>query len=137
MSASSSDVTANTEEMTEQHYDDNLQFQTVRANVLTRLLTREDKKLIANLIDQTGHVILHESDLKQIIAAMKNTTVDDIKFEIQETVVTTCLKRRVLPFKKIISFSGLTERDKELLEARYHISVSTVYDEPFVHMEES
>ena len=44
-------------------------------------LTVEDKKLIANLIDQSKKVILHLDDLKRLIAAMKDVTVDKTSTE--------------------------------------------------------
>ena len=44
-------------------YNNNVNFQLTRARILTKVLTQEDKKLVANLIDQSGLVILHPEDL--------------------------------------------------------------------------
>ena len=119
-------------------YDSNLNFQLTRARILTKLLTEEDKKLIANLIDQSKKVILHLDDLKALIAAMKDITPDRVNISVCETILTSCCKARVLPFKSITSInitdSEFTPADKITLTCIYHISLNTVYDEPFVKL---
>lgn len=119
-------------------YDNNLEFQLVRSKILTKLLTEEDKRLIANLIDQSKKVILHMNDLKQLIAAMKSTVAENVNISACETIMTTCCKARVLPFKSITSINitgkDFTSEDRAILEDIYHISLRTVYDEPFVKL---
>lgn len=119
-------------------YDNKLNFQLVRAKILTKLLTEEDKKLIANLIDQTKKVILHMNDLKELIAAMKDVTIDKVNISACETIITTCCKARVLPFKSVTSINitgaDFTAEDRAVLSDIYHISLESVYDEPFVKL---
>ena len=129
-------------EVPEQHvvnpYDNKLNFQLVRSRILTKLLTEEDKKLIANLIDQSKKVILHMDALKELIAAMKDTVPENVNISACETIMTTCCKARVLPFKTVTSINitgkEFTSEDRNVLENLYHIALDTVYDEPFVKL---
>lgn len=119
-------------------YDENVEFQLTRARILTRVLTEEDKKLVANLIDQTGQVILHMSDLQELIGVMKNVDPEEVLIATRETIVTECCKARILPFKTItgitVAGSKLSSTDKQILSSLYHISLTTVYDEPFTKL---
>ena len=112
-------------------YDTDIAFQRTLATILTRTLTVDDKKLIANLIDQTKHIILHTEDLRELISVMKKIPVEQVAIETRELVVTECCKSRILPFKKIVRCPVLTEDDKRILQSAYAISVDTVYEEPF------
>lgn len=116
-------------------YNNNVNFQLTRARILTKVLTQEDKKLVANLIDQSGLVILHPEDLQELIAAMKGVELDAVQISTRETIITQCCKARILPFKSItaIAINGtkLPLTDRQILTSIYHISLETVYDEPF------
>jgi len=66
---------------------------------------------------------------------MKEVDIDDVQIFTCETIITECCKSRILPFKKItaITINGkkLSDKDVSILESVYHISLETVYDEPF------
>lgn len=110
-----------------------------RAKILTRLLTIEDKKLIANLIDQKKKIILHPDDLKELIASMRDVTPDDVLISTRETIVSERCKARILPFKVITELNvkggKLTTEEKALITNDWSISLDTVYDEPFKKLE--
>lgn len=112
-------------------YDSDAHFQFVRARLLTHILTVDDKKLIANLIDQSKRVICHIDDLRELIAAFKHIDPSQVAFETRELIVTKWCKTRVLPFKKITKLDILSAEEKNILENLYSISLDTVYEEPF------
>lgn len=125
--------------VTTEEIENNIEFHKKRADILTHALCLDDKKLMANLIDTTGKVIVSGQDFCELVALMLSSddvqvNPSDINLTLQEEVISTCLKVHVSPFKRITSikinnqdFHNIQNEAYNALTDIYKISVDTVY----------
>lgn len=125
----SSDIEANTE------------FHRKRAEILTNIVCVDNKKLLSNLFDSSGKVIISAQDFCELVALMvsnDNTKVNpsDIVLTLREDFISSCLKIKISPYKKIVSIrinnQDLQDAQREaynMLTNTYKISTETVYDD--------
>lgn len=125
----SSDIEANTE------------FHRKRAAILTNIVCADNKQLLSNLFDSSGKVIISAQDFCELVALMisnDRTKVNpsDIVLTLREDFISSCLKIKISPYKKIVSIrinnQDLQDAQKEaynMLTNTYKISTETVYDD--------
>jgi hypothetical protein len=125
--------------VTAEEIENNIEFHRRHSEILTHTLCMDDKKLLANLIDTTGKVIISAQDLCELIALVLSDdefTIrpSDVNLTLQEEYISTCLKVQVSPFKKIISikinkqdFHNVQNEAYNALTDIYKISMDTVY----------
>lgn len=129
--------------ITSEEIEHNIEFHKKRAEILTNALCLDDKKLMCNLIDQSGKVIISAQEFCELVALMLSNeesqlNPSDIVLSLQEEYLTSCLKVNISPFMKIISikinnqdFSNIQNEAYNMLTDTYKISVNTVYATPF------
>lgn len=129
--------------VTSEEIDNNIEFHKKRAEVLTNALCLDNKKLIANLIDGSGKVIISAQEFCELVAIMlsneeSRVNPSDISLTLQEEITSSCLKVNVSPFKGISSikinnqdFYNVQNEAYNTLTDTYKISVTTVYVPPF------
>lgn len=129
--------------VTSEEIDNNIEFHKKRAEVLTNALCLDNKKLIANLIDGSGKVIISAQEFCELVAIMlsneeSRVNPSDISLTLQEEITSSCLKVDVSPFKGISSikinnqdFCNVQNEAYNTLTDTYKISVNTVYVVPF------
>ena len=130
--------------VTSEEIDSNIEFHKKRADIMTRILCMDNKKLLANLIDKSGKVILSAQEFCELVACMLSTEAypylpSDINLTLQEEVNTSCLKSVVSPFKHVISikinnqdFYNVQNEAYNILTNNYKVSVETVYVPPSI-----
>ena len=101
----------------------------------------DNKKLLSNLFDSSGKVIISAQDFCELVALMvsnDNTKVNpsDIVLTLREDFISSCLKIKISPYKKIVSIrinnQDLQDAQREaynMLTNTYKISTETVYDD--------
>ena len=114
--------------------DKNISFLKKLNEILTQTLISDDIKLLTNLIDDSGKIILSGSDLCELISLMLNVAVNDIAINYKENFVTECLKVKILPYKHISNikiknkdFKNFQNEAYNILTDVYKISLRTVY----------
>lgn len=129
--------------VTSEEIDNNIEFHKKRAEVLTNALCLNNKKLIANLIDGSGKVIISAQEFCELVAIMlsneeSQVNPSDISLTLQEEITSSCLKVNISPFKGISSikinnqdFHNVQNEAYNTLTDVYKISVNTVYVVPF------
>ena len=129
--------------VTTEEIENNLDFQKKLIDVLTHILCMDDKKLLANLIDTSGKIIVSGQDFCELIALVLSTedfqvSPSDINLTLQEEYITSCLRVQVSPFKHITSikinnqdFYNVQNEAYNALSDIYKISMNTVYVVPF------
>ena len=129
--------------VTAEEIENNVEFHKKRAEILTHTLCMDDKKLLANLIDITGKIIISGQEFCELVALMLSSdeiqvNPSDINLTLQEEYISSCLKVQVSPFKKIASikinnqdFHNVQNEAYNTLTDTYKISVDAVYVTPF------
>jgi hypothetical protein len=119
--------------------EENIEFHKKRADILTHILCNDNVKLIANLIDASGKVILSQQDFCELVAVMLSTNEhtyepSQIRLELREEVISSCLKVQISPFKAIRGikidnhdFSIVHNEAFNVLKNVYQISTEMVY----------
>lgn len=130
--------------VTTEEIENNVEFHKKRAEILTNTLCIDDKKLLANLIDRSGKIIISAQEFCELVALMLSSdeiqvNPSDINLTLQEEYISSCLKVQVSPFKKIASikinnqdFHNVQNEAYNTLTDNYKISVDTVYVVPSV-----
>lgn len=125
--------------ITTEDVDKNISFLKKLNEILIHTLISDDVKLLTNLIDDSGKIILSGSDLCELISLMlsneKNSVaVNDIVINYKENFVTDCLKVKILPYKHISNikiknkdFKNFQNEAYNILTDVYKISLRTVY----------
>ena len=129
--------------VTSEEIENNLEFHKRRAEILTSALCLDDKKLLVNLLDKSGKVIISGQEFCELVALMLSNEQNqlnpsDVNLTLQETYLTSCLKVEVSPFKKVVSikinnqdFHNAQNEAYNMLTDTYKISTDTVYVVPF------
>lgn len=110
----------------------------VMSSILTSLLTTNDTKILANILDRSGKIVLSESDIRNIIHTIDpSISVGDVEFDYKSEEVSCCgkvyNKIRLLKFPSSIKIKGkeLSAKYTELhnfLINDLNISLSTIYN---------
>lgn len=128
--------------VTTEEIENNVEFQKKLIEILTKTLCMDDKRLLANLIDTSGKIIVSGQDFCELVALMLSTEdyqvrPSDINLTLQEEYISTCLKVQVSPFKAITSikinnqdFYNVQNEAYNALSDIYKISLRTVYVVP-------
>lgn len=108
----------------------NIEVKDTLLNILTKMLTENDHQLIANILDQSGKIILSSNDFTLLVSkilSIKGEIVrqHEIKINYKEDVTTSCFKRIISPFKYIIS---VTYKDKDLHMDELEVYNTLLYD---------
>jgi hypothetical protein len=118
---------------------ENIEFHKKRADILTHILCEDNFKLMANLIDASGKVIISQQDFCELVALMLSTDEhhfepSQIKLVLREEIVSNCLKVQVSPFKAIVEikidnhdFNVVHNEAANVLKNVYNISTDMVY----------
>ena len=129
--------------ITTEEIENNIEFHKKRAEVLTNALCMDDKKLLANLIDNTGKVIISAQEFCELVSIMLSNddyqvNASDIAITFQEELITSCFKVHVTPYKRITAikinnqdFHNVQNEAYNALSDKYRISVEQVYVVPF------
>lgn len=129
--------------VTTEEIENNVDFHRKLIKIFTETLCMDDKKLLANLIDTSGKIIVSGRDFCELIALILSTedhrvNPSDINLTLQEEYITSCLHVQVSPFKHIISikidnqdFYTVQNEAYNALSDIYKISMNTVYVVPF------
>lgn len=123
-----------TKEVSTEDVDKNNSFLKKLNEILTHTLISDDLKLLTNLIDDSGKIILSGYDLCELISLMLNVPINDISINYKENFVTECLKVKILPYKHISNikiknkdFKNSQNEAYNILTDVYKISLRTVY----------
>ena len=128
--------------VTTEEIENNVEFQKKLIEILTKTLCMDDKRLLANLIDTSGKIIVSGQDFCELVALMLSTEdyqvrPSDINLTLQEEYISTCLKVQVSPFKAITSikinnqdFYNVQNEAYNALSDIYKISLRCVYVVP-------
>ena len=104
------------------------------------LLTENDAQLLANIVDQSGRIILTKDQLLSILTTIlsltgTDVTSDNITIKYSEDILSKCLKTSVSPFKTIVSIKvfeqELSQVQPEVCSAitsTFKISLDTFYE---------
>ena len=104
------------------------------------LLTEKDAQLLANIVDQTGKIILTKDQLLSVlttILSLSGTEVssDNITIKYSEDILSKCLKTSISPFKSIVSIKvfeqDLSQVQPDVCSAitsTFKISLDTFYE---------
>lgn len=129
--------------VTSDEIEHNIEFHKKRAEILTNTLCTNDVKLLSNLIDGSGKVIISAQEFCELVALMLSNedmqvNPSDINLTLQEEYISSCLKVQISPFKKVVSikidnqdFHNIQNEAYNTLTDTYKISVDTVYVTPF------
>lgn len=129
--------------ITTEEIENNIEFHKKRAEILTNALCMDDKKLLANLIDGSGKVIISAQDFCELVSIMLSNddyqlNASDISITFQEELITSCFKVHVTPYKRITAikinnqdFHNAQNEAYNALSDKYKISVEQVYVVPF------
>ena len=127
--------------VTSRDIEANTEFHRKHAEILTNIVCADNKQLLSNLFDSSGKVIVSAQDFCELVALMisnDNTKVNpsDIILTLREDFISSCLKIKISPYKKIVSIrinnQDLQDAQKEaynMLTNTYKISTETVYDD--------
>lgn len=125
--------------ITAEEIDNNIEFIKKLNSILTSTLIDDNKKLLANILDDTGKIILSGQDLCELISVMLSTdemeiTPSQINISYQENIISSCLKIKISPFKGIINikvdnqdFHNVQNEAYNVLTDKYKISLTSVY----------
>lgn len=128
--------------VTTEEIENNVEFHKKLIEILTNTLCMDDKKLLANLIDTSGKIIVSGQDFCELVALMLSTEdyqvrPSDINLTLQEEYISTCLKVQVSPLKAITSikinnqdFYNVQNEAYNALTDIYKISLRMVYVVP-------
>ena len=129
--------------ITTEEIENNIEFHKKRAEILTNALCMDDKKLLANLIDNSGKVIISAQEFCELVSIMLSNddyqvNASDIAITFQEELITSCFKVHVTPYKHITAikinnqdFHNVQNEAYNALTDKYKISVEQVYVIPF------
>ena len=100
-------------------------------NILSNILAKQDAKLIANIWDRTGNIILNGTELCNIIAALCNIDVNAVSI-VYGDEEPGCLTK-IKPLKPILNikidnkdFKLFYNEPYNILQDEFRISLSTV-----------
>lgn len=121
--------------VTAEEIENNIEFIKKLNTILTNTLTNDNRKLVANMIDTTGKVILSGQDLCELIALMLSVESSQINITYSEPpIISSCTKIKIIPFKEILNikidnqdFRSVQNEAYNILTDTYKISLSTVY----------
>lgn len=121
--------------ITSEEIENNIDFLKKLNTILTNTLTCENRKLVANMIDSSGKVILTGQDLCEIIAEMLNIDAKQVNISyVEGQIESSCFRIKILPFKEILNikidnqdFRSSQNEAYNVLTDTYKISLNTVY----------
>lgn len=125
--------------ITAEEIDNNVEFIKKLNSILTSTLVDDNKMLLANILDDTGKIILSGQNLCELISVMLSTdemeiTPSQIVISYQENIISSCLKVKISPFKGIINikvdnqdFHNVQNEAYNVLTDKYKISLTSVY----------
>ena len=125
--------------ITAEEIDNNIEFIKKLNSILTSTLIDDNKALLANILDNTGKIILSAQNLCELISVMLSTDEMEISpsqvvISYQENIISSCLKVKISPFKGIINikvdnqdFHNVQNEAYNVLTDKYKISLSSVY----------
>lgn len=121
--------------ITSEEIENNIDFLKKLNTILTDTLTCENRKLVANMIDSSGKVILTGQDLCEIIAEMLNIDAKQVNISyVEGQIESSCFRIKILPFKEILNikidnqdFRSSQNEAYNVLTDTYKISLNTVY----------
>ena len=108
--------------------------------ILRELLTENDLQLIANILDQSGRIILTKDQLITVLLTILSLTgteitSDNITIKYSEDILSKCLKTSVSPFKTIVSIKVLEQELSQVqpvlcsvITSTFKISLDTFYE---------
>lgn len=113
--------------------------------IYTNMLINDNKYLLANIVDQSGKIILKADDFAKIVAVMLSADRDeedeikpgDVKLQYTEDILATCFKTTISPFKRVKSIV-VNDQDMRIhqyeaygvLTNNFRISGDIIYIEP-------
>lgn len=104
------------------------------------MLINNNKQLLANILDQSNHIILDGNSLAELIITILNLggenafETSDVKITYNENVLSSCFKIQISPFKRILKIM-VGDQDLELHQHEvyttiindFKVSLDTVY----------
>ena len=103
--------------------DGELRFYKLLSSTLSNILANDDPKLLINLIDQTGKIIIEASKLIELIAIKTNTDKNLVNIQFID-VEPTCLSK-ISPIKEIANI----KIDNENFNLKYNKQFNILQDE--------
>lgn len=108
--------------------------------IFQTMLINNNKQLLANILDQSNHIILDGNSLAELIITILNLggenafETSDVKITYNENVLSSCFKIQISPFKRILKIM-VGDQDLELHQHEvyttiindFKISLDTVY----------
>lgn len=108
--------------------------------IFQTMLVNNNKQLLANILDQSNHIILDGTSLAELIITILNLggensfETSDVKITYNENVLSTCFKIQISPFKRILKIM-VGDQDLELHQHEvyttiindFKVSLDTVY----------
>ena len=108
--------------------------------IFQTMLINNNKQLLANILDQSNHIILDGNSLAELIITILNLggenafETSDVKITYNENVLSSCFKIQISPFKRILKIM-IGDQDLELHQHEvyttiindFKISLDTVY----------
>lgn len=121
--------------ITSEEIENNIDFLKKLNTILTNTLTCENRKLVANMIDSSGKVILTGQDLCELIAEMLNIDAKQVNISyVEGQIESSCFRIKIMPFKEILNikidnqdFRSSQNEAYNVLTDIYKISLNTVY----------
>lgn len=127
--------------ITAEEIENNMEFMKTLNKILVNTLINNDKKLLANIIDGSGKIILSASDLCDLIAVMLSTedfevTNKQVSISYQESFTSSCFRLKISPFKSILTIKvdnqdlyNLQNEAYNVLTDKFMVSLDTVFIE--------
>lgn len=108
--------------------------------IFQTMLINNNKQLLANILDQSNHIILDGNSLAELIITILNLggenafETSDVKITYNENVLSSCFKIQISPFKRILKIM-VGDQDLELHQHEvyttiindFKVSLDTVY----------
>lgn len=76
--------------------------------IYKEILSKNDKQLLINLLDLSGKIIISGDQLVELVAVAMNLNKTDIHLKLQENILSSCCKVKVIPFKNVLSITAET-----------------------------
>lgn len=86
----------------------NHEFKDTIIEIYKEILSKNDKELLANLLDLSGKIIISSDQLVELVAVAMNLKKTDIHLKLQENILSSCCKVKVIPFKNVLSITAGT-----------------------------
>ena len=108
--------------------------------IFQTMLINNNKQLLANILDQSNHIVLDGNSLAELIITILNLggenafETSDVKITYNENVLSSCFKIQISPFKRILKIM-VGDQDLELHQHEvyttiindFKVSLDTVY----------